>query len=98
MAPVRLLEKGLEILEGSVNGVDGVIVCNVITIVLERRRIKWQQPNRGNSKLLQIIELFGEPAEIADAIRIAVMKGTDVRFIDDGIFIPKRVAAQLTDA
>src|SRR5260370_584066 len=57
-----------------------------------------QQPNGRDSKLPQIVELFGEAAEIADAIAVAVVESADVSFVDDGVLIPEWVGAQIAES
>ena len=90
-ALVGLAQKLLEVGQVAVNRIDAAIIRNVITLVAQRRRIKRQQPDRGNAEVLQIIQLRGQPAKIADAVGVAVAERAHVRLVDDGFFIPQRV-------
>ena len=68
------LEKRLEIVELSVLRMDARVVGDVVAVVLQRRRIKRQQPDRGDPQILKVIELLGQPAKVADARRPSLSK------------------------
>src|SRR5207248_2408 len=67
------------------------IIGDVVAVVAQWRRIKRQQPNGRDAKLLEILELLNQAAKIADAVTIAVMKGFDMQLVDDRVFVPKRI-------
>jgi hypothetical protein len=83
--------KGLEILQRAVVRIDAVVVGDVVAVVLQRRGIERQNPDRRCPKFLEVIELLDQPAEVADAIAIAVVKGLNVQLVDDRIFVPEWV-------
>ena len=85
-------EKGLEILQRSVVRIDVVIIGDVVAVIAQRRRIKRQEPDRGDAELLQIIELFHQTAKIADPIAGAVVKSLHVQLVDDRVFVPERIS------
>src|SRR5436190_7223617 len=87
-----LVQKYFEIPERAVDRIDRVVVGDVVTIIFERRGVEGQQPKCSVSEILEVIEPLREPLKVADAIRIAVLKGPDVQFVDDSVFIPERVA------
>jgi hypothetical protein len=76
-------------------GIDVVIVRNVIAVVSSGRRIERQEPQRRDTEILQIIQLFRQSGEIADAVAVAVEKRLDVQLIDDRVLEPKLVALEL---
>ena len=76
---------------------DIAVVGNVIAIVAQGRRIEGQQPEGGDAQILQIIELLGQPAKVANAIAIAVVKGADVEFVDDRILVPQGIIVKRED-
>jgi hypothetical protein len=43
---------------------------------------------------LQVIELFGQACEIADAVIIAVGERLDVKLVDNSVLVPKLVAVE----
>ena len=94
-APVfGLPEEGLEIAAGAVIRVDAGVVGDVVAVVLERRGVKRQEPDGGYPQVLQIIQLGGDPAEIADAVPVAVKKSADVHLVDNGVLVPQGVASR----
>src|ERR1051325_1588491 len=97
MTLVCFLKEKLKILERSVDRIDRVVIRYVISVIFERRRIKREQPDRGYPKLLQIIQLLGQAAKVADTIAVAVMESADVSFVDDGVLIPEWVIAQIAE-
>ena len=61
------------------------VVGDVVAVILQGRGVKGQQPDGGDPQVLQIIQLLGEPPEIADAVLVAVIKGADVHLVNDGV-------------
>lgn len=51
-----------------------MVVGNVVAIVTERRRIERQQPKSVYAEVLQVVELLGQPLEVANTIAIAIKK------------------------
>ena len=80
---MRFLQEHLEILDRSVHWVNVEIIGDVIAVVLERRREKGQQPEAGDSQILQVVQLLNQTLKIADAVAVAVLEGTDVEFVDE---------------
>ena len=79
------------------SGLMRAVVGDVVAVVAAGRRIERQQPQRGDAEILQIVELFGQPGEIADAVIVAVGKGLDVKLVDDGVLVPELVAIERGD-
>jgi len=91
-AEVRLSEKRAEILERTIIWINAVVISDVVAVVSQRRRIKWQEPDRSDAKLFEVIELLDKAAEIADAVAIAIVKRFDVQLVDDRVFVPEWVS------
>src|SRR5436305_79189 len=70
------------------------VVGDIVAVVALRRGKKRQQPDTGDSQLLEVIELEHQTAKIADAIVIAVGEGLYVGFVDDGVFVPEGLVGQ----
>ena len=51
------IQELFEIVQGAVGRVYGEIVGNIISVVLERRRVERQKPDGGNAKIFEIIQL-----------------------------------------
>src|SRR5436190_24334247 len=65
------------------------VVRDIVAVVAQRRRVKWQQPNRIDPQLLEIIQFPRQPTKIADAITIAVAKRAHVQLVDDRVLVPQ---------
>src|SRR5579885_3587854 len=88
---MRFPQEYLEIPEISVARMNIDVIRDIVTVVLQRRRIERQKPERGDPQILQIVKFLGEPAKVANAVAVAVEEGTDVCLVDDRVFVPERV-------
>ena len=61
---VRLAQKCFEIRQRAVPWMHRAIIGDVVTVVLERRRIKRQQPDRCHAEVLDVIEFLRQAAKI----------------------------------
>ena len=91
LAALGLLHEAAEILHGAEVGIDVAVVGDVVAVVAAGRGKERQQPKRGDAEILQIVELLGQPDEIADAVAVAVGERLDVQLVDDGILEPELV-------
>ena len=85
------LEKELEVVEIAVAGMDGGVVGDVVAVIAQRRRKERHQPDGVDTQFLQVIELLGQAAKIADAIAVGIEKRADVDLVDDGVLVPELV-------
>ena len=85
-------EEELEVFDGSIAGVDGGVVGDVVSVVTERRGEEGEEPEAGDAEILQVIEAGDETGEVADAVCVGVLKGTDVEFVDDCVFVPEWIS------
>src|SRR5262249_58331671 len=53
------------------------------------------QPQRGDAEVLQVVELLGQPGEVADAVVVAVGERLDVQLVDDRRLVPGLVGVGL---
>ena len=67
-ALVRGVEERAEVLDRAVRRVDLLVRRDVVAVVLERRRIERQQPDRVGAELLDVVELLDQSAEVAEAV------------------------------
>src|SRR5438105_15721047 len=93
-APVCLAHQLADVPEPAVNRVDLGEVRDVVSVVTQRRGVEGQQPERINSQLLQVVELLGEPREVTDAVRVAVVERADMHLVDDRVLVPERVLVE----
>ena len=78
-----------EVVERAVGRVDVGVVGDVVAVVAQRRRIERQQPEGGDAQVLQVVELLRQPAEVADAVAVAVEERADVQLVDDRVLVPQ---------
>ena len=88
---MRFCKERFEIVQRPINRVDAVIISDVITIVLQRRGVEGQQPDRGHSQVFEIIQFARQAGEVANAVSVGIHEGTDVQLVDDGVLVPKRI-------
>ena len=88
---VRFGDEAIEVLERAVARMDVLVVGDVVAVVLERRRVEREQPEAVDAEPLQVLELLRQALEVPDAVVAAVEERTDVRLIDDGVFVPESV-------
>ena len=86
---MRGIKKRAKILQRSVVWINVEIIRDVIAVILERRRIERQEPERVDTEFLEIIELFDQPAKVSNPICISVVKRLDVQLVNDRVFKPK---------
>ena len=73
----------VEIGKGSKQGVDVLVVGDVVTRVLLGRFEKRGTPDRVNTQFLKSIKPGNDAGDVAHAITIAVGKGARVDLVDD---------------
>ena len=88
---VRFGQKRAEIVKRSVVRINVVVIGDVVAVIAQWRRIKRQEPDRGNPEFLEIIQFLDQAAKIANPIAVAVVKSFDVQLVDDRVFVPKRI-------
>jgi len=54
--------------QGVVDGVDVIVVGNIITVIPLWRGVEGEQPDRCDSELLQVVKLAAQALKIADSV------------------------------
>src|SRR5690348_3713039 len=75
---------------------DVVVVGNVVTPIAVGRRMHWREPDRIDTKRLDVVELGDQAAKVAVPVAIAVAKGADIDLINDRAFPPRRSHIQMS--
>ena len=91
---MRLMQENSKILQRAVVGMDFGVAGDVVAVVLQRRRIERQKPERRDAQIVQIIQLLREPLKVTDAVGVAVGKRPDMELINDRALIPKRIVVE----
>ena len=82
-----------EVAHVAVGRIDVAVIRDVIPVIAQRRRVERQQPQCRDTEFLKIVELSGQPREVADAVIVGIEEGLHVELIDDGILVPEAVVA-----
>src|SRR5262249_37295865 len=95
-ARARRVEKMFEIIERSVLRQNRVIIRDVVTAVSQRRIVHRRQTDAIPTQPLDVVELFDQPAKIADAVRVRIAESTHIDFIEDRVLEPERIVIELS--
>ena len=85
-------EEELEVFDGAVAGVNGGVVGDVVAVVAQGRGEEREKPEAGDAQVLEVVETGDETGEVADAVRVRVLEGADVQFVDDCVFVPEWIS------
>ena len=77
-----------EIAKGAETWVDAVVVGDVVTVVAVRCRVHRVEPQACHTETGEVVEAAGQSDEVSDAVTVGVLKGLDVKAIDDGLLEP----------
>ena len=87
---VHFSDELFHIRHGAVAGRDLLIILYVVARIAKGGEVAWIHPNGVEAKPLNIIELFQNPGQIADAVPIGILKGLWIDFIKKSCFKPFR--------
>ena len=79
---VRARDQRVEILERAEDRIDPAIIGHVIAEILHRRREEGREPDRIDAEIRDMVELRGNPRQIADAIAVRIGKAARIDLID----------------
>ena len=85
-------QEALEVADGAVARVDLGVVGDVVAVVSEWRGKEGKEPEACDAEILQVVEARDEAGEVTDAIAVRILEGADMKFVDDGVFVPKRIS------
>src|SRR5579871_3649649 len=86
---MRLAHEVAEVGARAVMRMDVVVARDVVAVVLERRGVEGQQPDRVDAEVLDVVELRGEALKVADAVVVRVEERLDVQLVDDDVLVPE---------
>ena len=82
----------VKICQGAVFRIDIAVVGDIIAKVLLRRRVEWADPNRINPEIGDILKPRGDPWQIANPIRIGILKRTGIDLVNNSGFPPFKIS------
>ena len=83
-----------DVVDRPVVGVDLVVVGDVVAAVAQRAGEHRQQPDDVDAQPLQVVELLGQPAEVAGAVGVAVEEPAQVDLVEDGLLEPEGIGLE----
>ena len=93
-ALVGRVDEGPDVVDRPVVGVDLVVVGDVVAAVAQRAGEHRQQPDDVDAQPLQVVELLGQPAEVAGAVGVAVEEPAQVDLVEDGLLEPEGIGLE----
>ena len=93
-ALVRLVEQHDEVVDGAELGQHGPEVADVVAAVTQRRVVERRQPDAVDAQPLDVVELLGEPADVAGAVAVRVGERADQHLVEHRPLEPVVVHAQ----
>jgi hypothetical protein len=88
---VQLGDQLVELLERAEQGVDALVVADVVAVVGLRRGVDRGEPQDVDAEVGQVIQSLQDPPEVADAVAVGVLERARIDLIDDGSRPPGRV-------
>ena len=93
-AAVRLVEQGHEVVDRAVLRQHLVVVADVVAAVAPRRVVERRQPEAVDAEPLQVVELVGQPAQVAGAVVVGVEERLHQHLVEHGPLVPGAVLGQ----
>ncbi len=91
VAALGLLDDDLQVGDGAHVRVNVHVVGDVVAVVFAGRRTQGQQPDGRDAEVFDVVELGGEPCEIADAVPVRVVERARAELVDDRVLVPERI-------
>ena len=88
VALVRLVEEVVEVLDGAGLGKDVGVVGDVVAAVAQGRGEERRHPQAVDAQPVQVVELLGQAAEVADAVAVGVLERPHQDLVEDGRLEP----------
>ena len=86
-------EQRVEVVERAEDRVDVAVVGDVVAEVRHRRGVERRQPDRLDAERRQVVEVAGDPRQVADAVAVGVGERAGVDLVDDPALPPAQAAA-----
>ena len=94
-AGVEPLDEGIEVLQGAEEGVDVLVVGDVVAVVVLRGAVDGAEPHDVDPELVEVVQSAGQAGDVTDPVTIGVGEGAGVDLVDDGAAPPVRIVADV---
>ncbi len=87
---MRLFDKRVEIGQRAEERVDIAVVGDVVAEVGHRRWVEGRDPEGIDAEPAQVVKSFGDAAQVAGAVAVAVLEASWVDLINDAALPPRK--------
>jgi len=87
-AVARLLDELREVTQVAEVRMNAVVIGDVVTVVLPRRRLEREQPERRDAERGQVVEPAGEALEVAEAVAVLGGERPHRELVDERVLVP----------
>ena len=94
-ATVQSLDESVEVGQGSEEGVDVLVIGDVVAVVVLRGAVDGAEPHDVDTQLVEVVQAAGQTGDVTDPVAVGVGEGTGVDLVDDGAAPPVRVIADV---
>jgi hypothetical protein len=91
---VRGVEELVEVLHGARLRLDVGVVGDVVPAVAQRRGEERRHPQAVDAEPLEVVQLLGQPLEVADPVPVGVLEGADQYLVEDRRLEPVRMGGK----
>ncbi|MNW59382.1 hypothetical protein D3C74_372950 [compost metagenome] len=85
---VQPLQQLVKILHRTEGGIDFAIIANIITVIMPGRLIDGTHPNHVDPKVLQIIQLGQNAAQISHSVPVRILEADRIDLVHDAFLPP----------
>src|SRR4051794_34606032 len=89
------VHKSVEVREGPKHGIDTAIIGDVITEVAHWGSEEGRQPHRVYAEARDMVQMRGDPRQVADAVAVEVGETARIDLVDCGAAPPRRGGGRL---
>ena len=91
--PVSLRDQPVEVVEGPEDGIDRVVVGDVVADVEAGRGMDGRQPDRVDPEgplraVVEVVELVDQPGQVTDPVAVRIGEGAGIDLVDDAALPP----------
>ncbi len=94
-AAVQSLDEGVEVGQGSEEGVDVLVVGDVVAVVVLRGAVDGAEPHDVDAQLVEVVQAAGQAGDVTDPVAVGVGEGAGIDLVDDGAAPPVRIVADV---
>ena len=87
---VEPINEGIEVVQGAEEGVDVLVVGDVVAVVVLRGAVDGAEPHDVDAQLVEVVQATGQARDVTGPVSVGVLERTGVDLVDDGAAPPFR--------